>query len=152
MSDANTLDEQRQADIDRALACNADDMDALNLANGTVDENGYAPLDHELNEKYGFKPNDHRHYQSVPTPVANCYNGIERTPGFLDHLVGKAKGAFDSARHAVASVDMRPDLVQKVDDALDRANTSDSNMNRRWQAQEANAGIAAAPPPSPGGM
>ena len=122
--------EDYQAKIEKAEACEATENESRALAMGEVDENGYSEIDKKINDQYNTD-----RYQTVRTDVANCYAGVERTPGFLDELVGKAKESFKEAADAVRSVDVTPQLLKDVDSALDRANTSDSEQNRRWDRQ-----------------
>ncbi len=122
--------EEYQAKIEKAEACEATENESRALAMGEVDENGYSAIDKKINDQYNTDK-----YQTVRTDVANCYAGIERTPGFLDEMVGFAKDSFDKAANAVKSIDVTPQLVKDVDSALDRANTSDSEQNRRWDRQ-----------------
>lgn len=127
--------EEYQAKIEKAEACEATENESRALAMGEADENGYSAIDKKINDQY-----DTDKYQTVRTEVANCYAGIERTPGFLDELVGKAKESFKEAADAIRSVDVTPQLLKDVDSALDRANTSDSEQNRRWDRQITQSG------------
>lgn len=118
MTDAPSRDEYEK-NVKVAEACGADGPGARTLARG--------------GENAGLLVSD---------TVKACYDAggpgdtRSRFERISDAIKGMLSSAFDRAAQAMESTG-----VPQLADALDRANTSDSEQNRRWENQMKQAGI-----------
>lgn len=130
--------EQFEQNQKKAESCGADEAEQSQLAMARVDANGRSEADNKINAQYKTDK-----YQSVREKVAQCYNGNGNgiLPGddkpFLEKWIGKAKDAFASAASGAAEIkeSLTPQLVKDVNNGLEKANTSDSLQNQRWERQ-----------------